>query len=107
MAWTKETPIPGKIVGCACCGGNKEVYPLGSIFAVGFGHSGVRRDGEPVYEESHRDDHFPTLQEFEDVAAADPDHDWRMYRSAPLREAEYQRHGPGAWVLVREGVGFA
>lgn len=107
MPFVKCEPIPGKIVGCLCCGGNKEVYPLDSIFAVGFGYSGITRDGESVYDEGHDDEDFPTLREFEDMAAADPDHDWRMRRHAPLREAEYQRHGPGAWVLVREGMGFA
>lgn len=106
MAWVKQPPIEGKFVGCACCGGNHAAYPLDSIFAVGFGASGITRDGVGVYEEQQRDD-MPTLQEFEDMAKADPDHDWRMYRYGPLREAEYQRQGDGHWVLIREGEGFA
>lgn len=105
-SFAKSDPTPGKIIGCLCCGSNKEVYPLGSIFAVGFGYSAVTRDGEAVYQENDDED-APTLQAFEDMASSDPDHDWRMKRYGPLREAEYQRHGPGAWVLVSEGPGFA
>lgn len=109
MTWTKQPPIPGKIVGCSCCGPNKGVYALESRFGVGFGSSGVTRDGESVWQETGREewDELPPLQRFEDMAAADPDHDWRMFRFAPLREAEYQRHEPGKWVLIKEGQGFA
>jgi hypothetical protein len=41
------------------------------------------------------------------MAAADPDHDWRIYFYAPLYEAEYQRQGDGCWVLIKKGEGFA
>lgn len=107
MPWEKQPAIAGKIVGCLCCGGNKEVYPLDRFFAVGFGASWVSRDGETVYAEGPNDDHIPVLQQFEDMAAADPDHDWRMCRRGPLRDADYQRHDTGKWVLIREGEGFA
>ncbi len=34
-------------------------------------------------------------------------HDWRISFETPLWDGEYQRHGPGQWVLVRKGPGFA
>ena len=109
MSWTKETPIPGKIIGCRCCGGNKEVFPLDSRFAVGFGTSGVTKDGAYVYQESPKEEwnDCPTLSKFEGMAAIDPDHDWRMFRHGPLKGSVYQRHGDGKWVLISEDEGFA
>lgn len=111
-SWTKLPAIPGKVVGCLCCGGNKGVYPLDDIFAVGFGDAGITRDGEPVWTEMDdgREADFedlPTLRRFEALAAADPDHDWRLYRHGPLKGGEWQRHGDGAWVLIAEDEGFA
>jgi len=52
-------------------------------------------------------DKMHTVQTVEDMAKADPDHDWRIYFEAPLYSAEYQRQGEGVWVLIRKGEGFA
>jgi hypothetical protein len=81
---------------------------MNMLIAAGLGEAEVTRDGDIVYSEvpnSPMDP--PTLQRFEDLALADPDHDWRVLLNLPLREAEYQRHGPGQWVLVKSGEGFA
>lgn len=44
--------------------------------------------------------------EVEKLAAADPDHDWRVVMFGPLHGEEYQRHGPDQWVLVVKNEGF-
>jgi hypothetical protein len=107
MFFEKLPAIRGEVIGCLCCGGNKDVYPLDSTFAVGFGDSRITRDEDLVYSEGCRDLEFPTLRKFEEMAASDPDHDWRLERHGPLKGGTWQRHGPGAWVLVMENDGFA
>jgi hypothetical protein len=102
----KLAPVASPGAPCPGCRPVPAVYPLDEAFSVGFGESWVSRDGEEVYRE-RRGHPGPSLRDFEAMAAADPGRDWRMVRVAPLFEAEYQRHGPGLWVLVREGRGFA
>jgi hypothetical protein len=80
---------------------------LDMIVAVGFGLAQVTKDDELVFRATIGDEDFHTLQEFEDYALADPDHDWRVLLDAPLRMREYQRQGPGKWVVVAVGPGFA
>jgi hypothetical protein len=41
------------------------------------------------------------------VAAADPDHDWRLFVNGPLSDYTYQRQGEATWALVAQGQGFA
>ena len=48
-----------------------------------------------------------TLAEIEQAVAQDPDHDWRLRVDSALYDATYQRQGPGRWVLVEKGQGFA
>lgn len=43
----------------------------------------------------------------EELAAADPDHDWRIMIYGPLSGRTYQRHAPGSWVMVEQNEGFA
>jgi hypothetical protein len=47
------------------------------------------------------------VEEVEKLAAADPDHDWRIVMYSPLHGEVYQRHGPGEWNLVEKNEGFA
>lgn len=77
--------------------------------AVGFGYAAVTRDGKEVYSEPNDgdEDKMWTGADAEKVAAADPDHDWRISKYAPLYDAVYQRHGEGQWVLIERGDGFA
>lgn len=85
-----------------------EDKPLPGNFtiAVGFGSAVVLRDGEAVYEEVDGEDPI-TVAAAEDMAARDPDHDWRIFLVAPLYEAEFQRHAPGRWLPISRGRGFA
>lgn len=79
------------------------------VIAVGFGSAVATRDGEVVAdgERWEEGDGWLRLSQVEAMAAADPDHDWRVSLFAPLSEREYQRHGPDEWVLVHSGMGFA
>lgn len=101
-AWTGEIHQ-----GCGSCAHVEAVAPLDMIIAVGFGTAQVTKDDEIVYMEGYNDEDFRSLQEFENMAKIDPDHDWRVLLVAPLREREYQRHGDGHWVLIHSGEGFA
>ena len=108
MAWEKKPAIENKIVSCPHCGPNHHAFPLNEIFAVGFGSSGITKDDQCVYDEQETEgDNYPALQKFEDMAAADPDHDWRLYRHGPMKGEVYQRHETGLWVLIEEDRGFA
>ena len=131
-AWTGTVHL-----GCLTCSPvpeNAHLCRLDRMLAVGFGAVTVTKNGTCLYDEQewmHRqgyrdplgmtDDEleaaletcgedlveYPTLATYEALAAADPDHDWRVCFVAPLHEEEYQRQGPEAWVLIRSGEGFA
>lgn len=105
--WKKEQPIKGHIRGCAF-NPVYDVAPMGMLIAVGFGEAKVKKDNETVYNELHIDDpdEFWTTQDAENVAAKDPDHDWRIVLYAPLYGRTFQRQD-GEWVLIEENQGFA
>lgn len=111
MTWKKVEPYQGTIhQGCANCGAVERVALMSMVIAVGFGVAQVLKDSEIIYSEPHnlKDiEELPRLQKFEDMASADPDHDWRVILDAPLRNREYQRHDVGKWVLIASGRGFA
>jgi len=108
MAWEKLKPLekPGFRSGCLNCGSQPELLPMEAELAVGFGACTVTRGDDCLYQEGETDD-IPKLQHYEDMAKADPDHDWRASFHGPLSDTEYQRHGEGKWVLVKKGLGFA
>ena len=118
MTFTRLPALDAGRTVCLTCGcGAHELLSMGRLIAVGFGSAGFTRDGVTLWDENMREhemrteeralDDFPTVAHVEAMAAADPDHDWRIYFYAPLYEAHYQRHGDGHWVLVRKGEGFA
>jgi hypothetical protein len=83
---------------------------MDGLIAVGFGFAACLKDGKPVLEEPQGDDgwdDFPTGADAEKLAAADPDHDWRIQIEGPLSGRTYQRQGEGNWVLVEQNMGFA
>lgn len=107
--WTKLPPIKGGYGGCLNCGYVYDVAPEGMLIAVGFGEAVVKKDGAIVYDENCCEDEqdFWTLEDAENAAKEDPDHDWRILLDAPLSMREYQRQGENEWVLVNKGIGFA
>lgn len=110
MTWKKEPAIEGKHRGCLNCGPRLSLFPPTGVIAVGFGYAALHRDGEPIYMEPNEpesDDEYMTGTKAEELAAADPDHDWRIVMEGPLSGRTYQRHGPGYWVLIEQNQGFA
>lgn len=113
MAWEKVEPWKGPVhQGCLVCPPVLEVAPMDMLIAVGFGYAGVTKDGKEIFNEQEIDENtpmvdFPRLQQFEDMALQDPDHDWRVCLEAPLRGRTYQRHEAGKWVLIESNEGFA
>lgn len=107
--WTRLPAVPGSIACLTCgAGARTDLEPTRTI-AVGFGSANYSRDGVTLWSESpcDEDQQCPTVADVEALAAADPDHDWRIAFFAPLYDAEYQRQGDGVWVLVSKGPGFA
>ena len=93
---------------CLCCGPRKSQLCADSRIAVGFGFAGLLRDGEVVYQEDGEEwDQCMTVAQAEDMAAADPDHDWQIVLHGPLRGSTYQRHGEMQWMLIEKNQGFA
>ena len=109
VKWERLPAVDGSVACLNCgCGAGTDIG-MDRMIAVGFGSAGYSRDGVSLYEESPDPDgpEPPLVGDVEKLAAADPDHDWRIFFFAPLYEAEYQRQGDGVWVLVRKGEGFA
>lgn len=106
--WWKP-PVKGRIGGCLNCGPRPDSLPMDVHIAVGFGDASLYRDGERVVGEEPNQDYAetPTVADAERIAEAAPDHDWQIRLHAPLSDRDYQRHGPGLWVLIRQGMGFA
>lgn len=110
MEWTKLEPIKATARGCLNCGTLVEKASMEMLIAVGFGDAHVERDGEIIYDEldcQMDSDKLWTVQDAENEALKDPDHDWRVVLDGPLRGRTFQRHGDGEWVLVAENNGFA
>jgi hypothetical protein len=99
-------PIEGKAY-CGCgCGARASHAPLTATVHPGFGGVSFSRDGH--YGGSDLDDNKDaTFADYEAVAAADPDHDWRIRIDGPLADYTYQRQGEATWALVEQGQGFA
>lgn len=116
MSFTKLPAVPGRTA-CAFCGcGAHDTFPEDGLVAVGFGTASLTKDGEEVWseqsenhkaEQEKRDPLYLEGKDCEEMAAKDPDHDWRIEIMAPLYEATYQRQGEKHWVLVQRGEGFA
>ena len=109
MSWEKKPAIQSSGAACLCCGTPTQMFPMEGLIAVGFGSATVTCDGREIYSENMVDDDAElwTGQDAENAALANPDHDWRITKYAPLYDAVYQRHGDGQWALIERGDGFA
>lgn len=110
--WKKEPAIEGTHGGCLNCGPRPSLFPANGLIAVGFGYAALERDGKPIYTDQdwwadNDDSHPMTGAQAEEMAAADPDHDWRIVLHGPLSGRTYQRHGTDIWVLIAQDMGFA
>jgi hypothetical protein len=107
--------------GCLICENHGAIpitFPADGVIAVGFGFAACTKDGQPVLEEPQlrydadgepieEELEYPTGADAEKLAAADPNHDWRIQLEGPLSGRTYQRQGDGNWVLVTQNEGFA
>jgi hypothetical protein len=115
---TAEERTPHGCLVCDSAGAKPLTFPMDGLIAVGFGFAACTKDGQPVLEEPQErfDDsgepideelEYPTGADAEKLAAADPDHDWRIQLEGPLSGRTYQRQGEANWVLVAQNEGFA
>jgi len=97
--------------GCLVCGGTEQILELDTRLYNGFGGWSVTKDGELFFQEDCSKDkkweEWKQMAEIEEIAAKDPDHDWRAIFELPLRGGQYQRHGDNKWVLIESNQGFA
>lgn len=109
MSFEKLPPLEGKGNPCLNCPPILPSLPLDRVIAVGFGSSGVRRNGECIWEEMDAEEsgEYWQVSDAEAHAMKDPDADWRIFFHGPLHGEEYQRQGVGQWVLVKKDEGFA
>ena len=105
--WKKEPAIEGKHGGCLNCGVRPSFFPADGVIFFGFGYAALEKNGEPVYFEADDSEDMMTGSQAEEIAAQDPDNDWRIVLHAPLSSRTYQRHGPNEWALIEQGMGFA
>lgn len=122
---TDENRKPHACATCEAAGAMPITFPADGPIAVGFGFAACTKDGQVVLEEPqdntvYDDDgnplpeeqqppepEYPTGADAEALAAADPDHDWRIQLEGPLSGRTYQRQGESQWVLVEQSEGFA
>lgn len=107
-----QAPLEGKDIhkGCACCSTACQLAPMDMIIAVGFGIATATKDEQIVYSEPHdaeSEDDYMTVEQLEALAAADPEHDWRIVKHGPMHGETFQRQGPGKWVCIESNEGFA
>ena len=105
--WKKLPPIKkGELhIGCLNCSTAAMEAPLEMEISVGYGLSDLTLDGITMWDENEVDG--CTVARAEEMAAKNPDHDWRIHRYGAMHGETYQRHGPGKWVCVESNRGFA
>lgn len=108
MSYTQLPPIEAKDIhiGCACCSSACQIAHMNMVIAVGFGCAQVTKGDELVYNEQEGADIW-TVQDAENAALQDPDHDWQIMFVGPMHGETFQRQGPGRWVCVESNPGFA
>ena len=95
-------------VPCLCCEPMQSQLCPNARISVGFGMAALTKDGEIVWvEQKHEWNECLTVAQAEELAAADPEHDWRIVLHGPLRGSTYQRHGEKKWMLIEKNEGFA
>lgn len=99
-------PIGPVRSGCGNCPPKPQKLDLRQSYSPGFGIVYLTRDGEQVLSDEAGRRPFRGARA-EKLAAADPEHDWRIEVHGPLGGAVYQRHGEREWVAVERLDGFA
>lgn len=112
LNWAQIPPLEDNqlFIGCACCSTACRIAHAYMEIAVGFGSAFLSKDSELIYSET-QDGPIWTVADAEKLAAADPDHDWRIQKYGPLHGETFQRHAKGKysgqWVCIESNQGFA
>lgn len=105
------TDDEGRLVAIVTTNKERHEFMRDDYVCVGFGSSGLFRDGECVVDGEHRamNDDPLTGEECERIAAADPDHVWTIEKNGPLSGAIWTREGRevGRWFQTEDLGGFA
>lgn len=82
---------------------------MDKLICVGFGCAQLHCDGKMIAdgEQWAEGDGFLRFSDAEEMAIADPCHDWRVILHGPLHGETYQRQGDGIWVCIERNEGFA
>ena len=93
MSFEKLPAVEGSVACFTCGAGARSDLHMEHRIAVGFGSAGYQKDGVTLWQDDMVDSYEDarTVQDVEDMAKQDPDHDWRIFFFAPLYEAIYQR----------------
>jgi hypothetical protein len=77
--------------------------------AVGFGFAQASKGDEVIFTETPNMEWEDCMSvgQLEELAAVDPEHDWRFTKDGPLHGETFQRQGPGLWVCIESNQGFA
>ena len=112
--WFQEPICDDNIVrgGCFSCRTITKIASMEMVLAVGFGSANASKGDEFVYDEmqhdrEHGEGNHLCLQDIENMALKDPEHDWQVTMDAALHGETYQRQGEGKWVLIDSNIGFA
>jgi hypothetical protein len=118
MSYKILPPVEAKNIhiGCACCSTACQVAHMNMLIAVGFGQAQVTKGDELIWDEmsevhaaerEDREANLWTVQDAEDAALKDPDHDRQIIKMGPLHGEAFQRQGVGRWVCIESNPGFA
>lgn len=94
--WEKLPPIKDEDIhiGCLNCSTATPEASMDMMIAVGFGTAMITKNGELFYdgEKDYHDNGEPKrLKEIEEIAAKDPDNDWRFIKHGPMHGETFQR----------------
>lgn len=94
---------------CPLCGSKHISLSMQEVIAVGFGNALLTKNGECVYSESQAQScsDYISVAEAEELAASEPDYDWRIHLVGVFSAQHYQRQGACHWVLYKKGKGIA
>lgn len=94
---------------CPCCPSTVDILPLDTRLHHCYGGWSVTKNGDHFFQED-RDVDFEdahTLQDIENRISDDDVNEYRAILMMALRDATYQRHSKGKWVLIEKGPGYA
>lgn len=95
-------------MGCLNCSTAARIAPMDMVISVGFGSATATKGSEVIYDEQFvENEEYWTVQDVENLAAKEPDIDWRITKFGPLHGETFQRQGANNWVCIESNEGFA